>query len=99
MCQFEIKVQEEHCFSYFLQGLTQGLSDLSASSYKAISHDPHIWATFIGALCDVPVVFWYGACAYTGRYSDAFYRKQRIDRGYPLHFWPYSMIFHYSFLA
>src|SRR6218665_3722609 len=40
------------------------------------------------------------ACAYTGRYTDAFYRKQRIDRVLDsLHYRSYSVGFYYSFLA
>src|SRR6218665_1350670 len=47
---------------------------------------------FVVLLCE--------ACAYTGRYFDAFYRKQRLDRGLdPLHFRSYSVRFYYSSLA
>ena len=49
----------------------------------------------------VCVVFlWCEACAYTGRYTDAFYRKQRLDRVLDsLHFRSYFVGFYYSFLA
>src|SRR6218665_860857 len=46
------------------------------------------------------VFLWCEACAYTGRYTDAFYRKQRLDRVLDsLHFRSYSVGFYYSFLA
>ena len=44
------------------------------------------------------VSLWCKACAYTGRYTDAFYRKQRLDRVLDsLHFRSYSVGFYYPF--
>src|SRR6218665_1200867 len=46
------------------------------------------------------VFLWCEACAYTGHYTDAFYRGQRLDRVLDsLHFRSYSVGFYYSFLA
>src|SRR6218665_2634882 len=46
------------------------------------------------------IFLWCEACAYTGRYTDAFYRKQRLDRVLDsLHFRSYSVGFYYYFLA
>ena len=49
---------------------------------------------------DVVLPLWCEACAYTGRYTDAFYREQRLDRVLDsLHLRSYSVGFYYSFLA
>src|SRR6218665_2057857 len=51
-------------------------------------------------LVAIVVFLWCEACGYTGRYTDAFYRKQRLDRVLDsLHFRFYRVGFYYSFLA